>query len=237
MGKTYITAGSDYIITEEALGTYTPNGSYADISDMAGKSVLELLRNYAWTLRQRNDLLAQREDRAIELGAAHHARVQAQRKLIDAKAAFKKALAALNEAEIEAAEVATVVYPELDLTPLPPHNFTAINGIELFASNNGKISGPNPGTEGWPDAVAEFLYSDRNDWLFTWRFPQNDHLVVIRNETLRDKDGSRWVHVYDDRIIAGHSWYCSDQSTVDPQNNNPLHLAAHAYFQAVPMND
>lgn len=103
MAKTEIVTPSAFIITEEAVGIYIPNGSYADVTDMAGKSVYELLRNYAWALRQRNDLLAQRETLVVEMGAAQHARVQAQRKLADAKAAFKTALAVLNEAEVEVA--------------------------------------------------------------------------------------------------------------------------------------
>lgn len=226
MSKHEIVTASAFVITKESLGEYTPNGSYADISDMAGKTVLELMRALAWTLRQRNDLLTERKELTVSMGAAQHARVQAERKLVDAKAAFKASLALVNEEEATPEEV----------TPVPAYVFTASNGIALSCSLNGGIGGPNPGVDGWAVAMLELFDTDRVAQAYTWRWPEDPHLVVIRNETLRDGKSKRWVHAYDERTIAeGHSWYCADTSKVDPERNEDMHLAAHAYFQAVPL--
>lgn len=236
MGKTEIVTATSFVVTAEAIGTYTPNQSFADISDLAGKTVQEILQAHAWVLRQRNDLLAERETLTVELGAAQHARVQAQRKLADAKKAFKLALAELAEIDAPVADLETPAEP----TPLTTHQaplvFTASNQMVLTFHNNGLVDGPNPGTPGWVKAMLELFEHDKEAQSVTWRWPEDENVVVIRNETLRDKSGSRWAYAYDIRSIGTGNWYCSDWSKEGTrEHDNPMHTATHAYFRAVPL--
>lgn len=237
MGKTEIVTASAFIVTADAIGAYTPNESFADISDLAGKTVQEILQAHAWVLRQRNDLLAERENLSVELGAAQHARVQAQRKLIDAKKAFKLSLEELSEIDPPAVAEAQSDAPAPASAPRrAPLVFTASNQMVLTFHNNGLIDGPNPGTPGWVEAMLELFEHDKEDQTVTWRWPEDENVVVIRNETLRDKDGSRWAYAYDIRSIGTGNWYCSDWSKEGTrEHDNPMHTATHAYYRAVPL--
>ena len=119
--------------------------------------------------------------------------------------------------------------------PPEPYTFVASNGITFEPRNDGKLGGPNPGTPGWKEAVIELFEYDRHDQIVTWRWPQDPCIVVIRNETTLTK-GSRWAYAYDIRRIGKGSWYCADTSRKPkPGEDEPMHEATHAYFEAVPL--
>jgi hypothetical protein len=69
---------------------------YAPVDDMEGKPVSEVLRELAWTRRQRNDLIADRDNHAKARGEAEHRRSKAERALSDARRSFRGALQALS---------------------------------------------------------------------------------------------------------------------------------------------
>lgn len=99
MGKTEIVTASAYVVTAEAIASSTGhlNNNFADVSDMAGRTVDALLRDLAWSRRAQKALVADKERLSRELGQAQHARVQAERKFQDARAAFRTSLKALAD--------------------------------------------------------------------------------------------------------------------------------------------
>jgi hypothetical protein len=99
MGKTEIVTASAFVVTAEAIATSTGdlNSNYADVSDLAGRTVDALLRELAWARRAQKGLSEDKERLSVEMGQARHARVQAERKLQDTKAAFRISLAALSD--------------------------------------------------------------------------------------------------------------------------------------------
>src|SRR5699024_493807 len=62
-----------------------------------------------------------------------------------------------------------------------PWTFTASNGMEFTLRGNGSIGGPNPGRSGWAEAVLEMLTADTDERV-TWRWPVDEHFVVIRSQ-------------------------------------------------------
>jgi hypothetical protein len=99
MSNHEIVTASAFIVTAEAIATSTGhlNNNFADVSDMAGRTVDALLREIAWARRVQKGLIADKEQLSREIGQAEDARVQAERKLHDTKAAFKISLKALAE--------------------------------------------------------------------------------------------------------------------------------------------
>lgn len=95
--------------------------AYAPVDDMDGKSPAEVLRELAWTRRQRNDGIAAREAHAKARGEAEHRRSKAERALADARRSFRGALDALNStrtittaAELDALRFQSVVLDAYD---------------------------------------------------------------------------------------------------------------------------
>ena len=78
--------------------------AYAPVDDMDGKSYAEVLRELAWTRRQRNDGIAVREAHAKARGEAEHRRSKAERSLADARWSFRGALDALKPRTITTRE-------------------------------------------------------------------------------------------------------------------------------------
>jgi hypothetical protein len=70
--------------------------AYATVDDMQGKDPSTVLRELAWTRRQRADLIAARDAHAKARGEAEHRRSKAERALADAKRSFRGALDALH---------------------------------------------------------------------------------------------------------------------------------------------
>ncbi|MEO3931393.1 hypothetical protein WMO79_01080 [Micrococcaceae bacterium Sec7.4] len=99
MGKTEIVTASAYVVTAEAIASSTGhlNNNFADVSDMAGRTVDALLREIAWARRVQKGLIADKERLSREIGQADDARVQAESTLQDTKAAFKISLKALAD--------------------------------------------------------------------------------------------------------------------------------------------
>lgn len=120
---------------------------------------------------------------------------------------------------------------------LEPRTFIASNGLAFMLCNDGKDGGPNPGTPGWGTALLELIESDREDQLFTWRWPEDENYVVMRNEKPElDQDGHRWVYCWNIEWLeekSGKSWYCSDHSAPAPGGEFSAHAASHAYFDSV----
>src|SRR5699024_9608907 len=128
-----------------------------------------------------------------------------------------------------------------------PWTFTASNGMEFELVGDGTISGPNPGSDpcGWASAVLELLAADTGQ-VATWRWPVDEHFVVIRSQMPHlDTRGKRWAYCFDTRLLerqvadpeyaAGVSGYCSDRSAPPAPGKISSHAATHAYFDSVPV--
>lgn len=126
-----------------------------------------------------------------------------------------------------------------------PWSFTATNGMSFTLVGDGTLDGPNPGRPGWASAVLEMLAYDA-DQTATWRWPVDEHFVVIRSQMPHlDDRGMRWAYCFDTRLLAreaadpgyagGVSTYCSDWSAPPESGEVSAHAAAHAYFGSVPI--